>query len=137
MCFSGYNKRDHNIWGSAQLTKPITKQKTHKWWGGKNQWNSQCRSFSHITYRISVRLDTVYFAENWKLKIIKKFTVEAQVTVHWPKCAVHVPWTVQNELKKKKRKKKKNANAKSSVSKPHLKWFIFRLSDLCPQYKIT
>ena len=27
MCFSGYNKRDHNIWDSAQLTKPITKQK--------------------------------------------------------------------------------------------------------------
>ena len=27
ICLSGYNKQDHNIWDSAQLTKPISTQK--------------------------------------------------------------------------------------------------------------
>ena len=46
---------------------------------------------------LSVRLDTAYFVENWKLKTEnnKKITVRALVTVHIPDCIIHVPWTVQ------------------------------------------
>ena len=53
-----------------------------------------------------IPLDTVYFAENWKLKTIKKnkkVTIHARCNVHMPKCTVRVPWTMQEALKKKKK----------------------------------
>ena len=42
----------------------------------------------------------------------KKVIVEARVTVHWPKCTVHVPWTMQEALVQKK---KKNVNAREKT----------------------
>ena len=34
-------------------------------------------------------LNTAYFAENWKLKIIQNFTVHQKFTVDMPICTVH------------------------------------------------
>ena len=52
-----------------------------------------------------MRLNTAYFAENWKqLKNKKKVIVHSAVIVHMPWCNVYVPWTVHQALVKKKKK---------------------------------
>ena len=49
---------------------------------------------------LKIRLDTVYFVENWKLKIIKKLPF---ICLN----ALFISWTVQQALVKKKKKKLK------------------------------
>ena len=60
---------------------------------------------------LSVRLDVVYFVENWKLKIIKKkFSGHYSLmknTVHLPWCTVHILWTVHQALELLKKKPKR------------------------------
>ena len=70
------------------------------------------KAFTNLKRKLSVRLDTTYFAKNWKLKIIKKNnfcnTVHSFNIVTLPTCTVHIPGTMQEALvKKKKRKKEK------------------------------
>ena len=78
-----------------------------------------------------VCLNTVYFAENWKLKIIKKiikiycslFFYCSYALVH-----CHVPWTMHQALVFKKKKKKGNTDAKRAtfqLSKPHPSMLIY------------
>ena len=55
--------------------------------------------------------------------IIKKVIVEARVTVHWPKCIVHVPWIVQEALVQKKKEKETDTDVGSAkcASQMHTK----------------
>ena len=59
-----------------------------------------------------MRLDTTYFAENWKhcskiiFKCVKNYFSLFFFTVHMPWYTVHVPWIVHQALVLKKKKKK-------------------------------
>ena len=62
-------------------------------------WDNSFIHAQNASLAFSVRLDTAYFAENWKL-----FTLFNIVDL--PTCTVHVPWIVQEALVKVKKKKK-------------------------------
>ena len=57
-----------------------------------------------ICFRLSLHLDTAYFAENWKQLKKDWLLFINEFTVHMPDCTVYVPWTVQEALDLKKNK---------------------------------